>query len=81
LEAFLEEATRCGEVRQLHISDIKEKLGSLSIYHDGSSHLDDVAAALEDSSETICMACGEAGQLRTDGWHRTLCDSCESRRR
>jgi hypothetical protein len=34
----------------------------------------------ESMSHRICEVCGSRGVLRTGGWQRTLCDSCEEKR-
>ena len=35
----------------------------------------------EAQSEHICVTCGLAGTLRTEGWWKVLCDSCQEKRR
>jgi hypothetical protein len=57
------------------IFQIKEKFGGLRFYVGPAS--DDLHKAIhesEDKSFTICEQCGAPGQLRSDGWIRTLCD-------
>lgn len=63
-------------------TQVKEKFGTLRIYFDGGDdHIRDILSEAEDLSSTTCESCGcGQGVHRTKGWHRTLCDTCESNR-
>lgn len=64
------------------VVQVKEKLGGLRYYIEPSPGLDemlcrrltDVEYEAEAESFHICEVCGEPGELRLRGWHRTLCD-------
>ncbi|MBK1669202.1 hypothetical protein CKO28_14285 [Rhodovibrio sodomensis] len=81
LRQFLDEAKAAGELDGLKVLQIKEKLGELRIYHNGSRYLQHVSRKLADLSTEVCEACGGEGEFRTDGGlYRTLCQSCEDER-
>ncbi len=69
------------ETLQVVATQVKEKFGTLRFYYFGG---DDVISGLVSMAETIsgitCEACGNSGRTRTNGWHRTLCDSCDIKR-
>jgi hypothetical protein len=80
---------------QLTATEVKEKYGTLRFFAlwDGSllpyneSELDsiinigfDIITKIENKSNIICEWCGNAGKTNTDGWKKTLCDSCQERR-
>jgi hypothetical protein len=70
------------ESLQVVASQVKEKFGTLRFYYYGG---DDTTDGMIDMAEAlsakICEDCGVPGQLRTNGWHRTVCDSCEGKRK
>jgi len=71
---------RC-RIEGVTISQIKEKYGQLRFYVHCAD--DSLYAAIDDAEQlsyTICEECGEPGELRTDGWWRTLCDEHEQNR-
>lgn len=60
---------------------IKEKFGTLRMYYDGGDHAARGAVDLAEYMSAItCEQCGNAGTTRTQGWHKTLCDTCEATR-
>lgn len=65
-------------------AQVKEKFGGLRFYvnndTDTSRAIINLAEAL---SYRICEMCGtmREAKLRTDGWHRTLCETCEASRK
>lgn len=69
------------ETLQVVASQVKEKFGTLRFYYYGG---DDVIAGMTSMAEAfsgkVCEDCGQSGYLHTRGWHRTLCDSCETNR-
>ena len=71
--------TRLGNVDgdQTHVSQIKEKYGSLQIYDDGCCPQSDFVAILaEAESMQTCQYCGSAGALQKSkgGWLATVCE-------
>ncbi len=64
-----------GMVSQVVVDQVKEKFGTLRFYYSGG---DDYISGLVHMAESIssctCEICGDVGRLRTNGWHRTLCD-------
>lgn len=64
------------------IDQVKEKFGGLRYYASCQAGVGDEFFALIDKageeSYTICVDCGAPGTLKTDSWHRTTCDRCET---
>ena len=61
------------------VLQVKEKLGGLRFYVEGSN--DEIEAAIDSASELsilTCEVCGNPGSLEEDatGWWKTLCASC-----
>jgi hypothetical protein len=57
------------------IHQVKEKWGGLRIYCGPCpDDFDKFLIEIEKKSFTMCESCGKAGQLRSGGWYRTLCD-------
>lgn len=67
---------------QVVASQVKEKFGTLRFYYYGG---DDTIRGMIDFAEAfsakVCECCGAPGHLRKDGWHKTLCDACDSNRK
>ena len=62
--------------------EVKEKFGTLRIWAGSAekdlSAFDELIQAAEKASETVCVYCGQPGQLRSDRrWKQTLCDRCD----
>lgn len=56
------------------VSDVKEKYGTLRIYHYGADD-SDLEIEIMERSSLVCEVCGEPGETRLDlGWHKTLCN-------
>jgi len=63
------------------MAQIKEKYGELTVYLDGATDkMYELVYEASKKSLTICDECGGPGTLRTNGWWRTVCDSCEGDR-
>ncbi|AEJ40802.1 hypothetical protein TPY_2642 [Sulfobacillus acidophilus TPY] len=70
----------------IHVRQVKEKFGRLTIYADLSNvpppvrdGILSILSHLADLSTYTCEQCGQAGALRsTGGWWQTLCDACET---
>ena len=74
------EKRQCGihiESQWVEVLQVKEKFGKLRFYASNTTKLDQYEIKLaEDKSGTTCEDCGNEGKLRSDGWMRTLCDTC-----
>lgn len=61
--------------KPVKFTQIKEKFGGLTIYHDGG---DDYISGLIDMAEsisfTVCEVCGDKGEPNKEGWIKTTCD-------
>lgn len=65
-----------------NVVQVKEKFGTLRFYADGMT--DEQYKAVHEAeykSEITCEACGQPGKLRSGGWIRTLCDTCDASRK
>jgi len=59
------------------ILDIKEKFGGLRFYiHEGTDEIYNKIIKAEQESYKTCENCGQPGQIRNNGWYKTLCDNC-----
>ena len=59
------------------VLQVKEKFGGLRFYTNGcSGDMFQRILKAEHDSFSICENCGKAGELRTGGWVKTLCDEC-----
>ena len=68
---------RLAIARTFRFSQIKEKFGLLTIYHDGGdSYCDGVVDMAEAMSAVTCELCGEPGKPNDSGWISTLCEGC-----
>lgn len=58
-------------------TQIKEKFGSLRLYHyGGDEYIEGVIAMAEAMSSKTCESCGKPGETNSGGWLSTLCDDC-----
>ena len=56
-------------------TQVKEKYGTLRFYYTGGDdYINGVVAMAEYMSGVTCETCGAPGEIREDGWIRTLCD-------
>lgn len=64
------------DYERVHITDVKEKYGTLRIYiHGADTDLYQFISDIEEASSKICEECGQQGKLRTTlSWYKTLCD-------
>ena len=68
------------------IAQVKEKFGGLRYYittSEGCTNTDRMYAiidTIESLSFRICEDCGRPGEVRKNGWIRTLCDECEEQK-
>jgi len=62
-------------VPQVHVTQVKEKFGTLRFYYNGGDDtIDGMVYLAESLSGIICETCGNKGKRRGGGWVRTLCD-------
>ena len=62
------------------VCQVKEKFGSLRFYiNSASKEVHDLINEYENKSLEICESCGVKGELRKNGWWRTLCDTCNEK--
>lgn len=58
-------------------SQVKEKFGTLRFYMScETDEMSELIDRAEELSAKICETCGAPGELRNDGWLRTMCDDC-----
>lgn len=58
-----------------HVSQVKEKFGSLRFYMtQATDAMNELISSAEMKSCAICETCGEPGVLRGIGWYYTACD-------
>lgn len=83
LSRHIEEYNRkeVGEGRHVVVMQVKEKFGGLRFYVNSSTtNIDRLIAEAEDRSFKVCETCGEDGELRKEGWWKTLCDGCHKKK-
>jgi hypothetical protein len=80
LRAACKEITGHGEqecYRPFQFVQIKEKFGTLRLYHDGGdSYCKGVIDMAEAMSAMTCELCGAPGKTNDIGWMSTLCEGC-----
>lgn len=65
-------------VAAFRFTQIKEKYGTLRLYHcGGDEFISGVIAMAGRMSSFTCEVCGGPGKARGRGWVRTLCDACD----
>jgi hypothetical protein len=68
-------------VKQVTISQVKEKFGTLRFYYSGGDDcISGMVRLAESMSGVTCEECGDIGEGRHGGWIRTLCDKHEAER-
>jgi hypothetical protein len=66
----------------IHITQIKEKFGTLRVYTDTiDRELDQLIVDMEIKSAKVCEVCGDVGKIRSGGWIKTLCDLHDKERK
>lgn len=83
-----EEAMALGEyrgvpekVQHVRVVQVKEKFGTLRFYYDGGDdYVSGLVSMAESMSAITCEECGVPGKTGGNGWIRTLCDSCRTKR-
>ena len=63
------------EIRQVIVTQIKEKYGTLRFYYDGGDErIHGMTRMAEAMSAVTCEECGAPGKIRGHGWYYTACD-------
>ena len=63
--------------RTFSFLQIKEKFGTLRLYHHGGdSYCEGVIDMAESMSAVTCERCGKPGKPNDGGWISTLCEGC-----
>jgi hypothetical protein len=65
------------ERKTFHITQIKEKFGTLSIYHNGGQHISMLTGTAQQASSHVCDICGRLGRPRGGSYIATRCDEHE----
>jgi hypothetical protein len=68
------EFTPSDVVPHIEIHQIKEKFGGLRFYFQGGDeYCRGLVTMAEEWAANTCEECGERGEIRTGGWHKSLC--------
>ena len=66
---FQELADRDGTVNRFRVTQVKQKYGTLRVYHNGGEEYEALSAV-------TCEVCGQQGTMRDDLWVSVRCDRC-----
>ncbi len=77
---FQELADRDGTAGRFRVTQVKEKYGTLRVYHNGGEEYEALVEKAEALSEVTCDVCGQQGTMRDDGWVMVRCDGCYRKR-
>jgi len=73
---FQELADRDGTVNRFRVTQVKQKYGTLRVYHNGGEEYEALVEKAEALSAVTCEVCGQQGTMRDDLWVTVRCDSC-----
>ena len=74
IKNLIVELLEAGWDKEVH--QVKEKYGTLRFYTGGATDkMYEIIRQYERVSAVTCEVCGEVGQIRPDGWIKTLCDT------
>jgi hypothetical protein len=78
VEKILERIQALPNSEEIHIRQIKEKFGKLTIYFNKyPEELLEIMREVLVKADTTCEFCGqEAAQQRVGGWIKTICNPC-----
>ena len=69
------------KIISVQFTQVKEKFGTLRIYHNcDNDYIDGLISMAESMSSITCEQCGNKGTLNTKGWYHTLCEPCKASR-
>jgi hypothetical protein len=66
------------ERESFYISQVKEKYGTLAVYHNGDARIESLVDAAEAASRITCDVCGGRGRLQGRGWLSVRCTAHEN---
>lgn len=67
---------------EFEVFQVKEKFGGLRFYVEGyNTEIVRLIGVAESKADETCEYCGAYGELRGEGWMKTLCDQCDSARK
>ena len=73
VQELIEKCIELGWNKQ--ICQVKEKFGGLRFYiNSAPDKIHDLISEYENKSYSLCEVCGQNGELRKNGWYRTLCE-------
>lgn len=73
--AWINDFNEKNQNSRIHISQIKEKYGTLRFYTSTSfDELDKLIDEAENKSEVTCETCGQPGKMRGKGWYYVSCE-------
>lgn len=61
---------------EFRFDQVKEKYGSLRLYHNGNKDIDKITNEAEILSCHTCQECGKIGKQIGDYWIYTMCKEC-----
>lgn len=68
---------KIAEMHGFPITQVKEKFGTLRVYHGGAEWFGKLVDECEYASTNICEDCGAPGVTKNvRGWVRTVCEGC-----
>jgi len=77
----IDKVVKRDRLEYFEVSDVKEKYGTLQVYHNDTEEIDRLCDEAETLSEHTCDNCGASGSMRKDaGWYRVECDICRAKR-
>jgi hypothetical protein len=69
-------------VPQVTLDQVKEKFGTLRFYYTGGDdYISGMVSLAESMSGVTCEGCGNVGERSGEGWIRTICASCDEKRK
>jgi hypothetical protein len=80
-ERFQELVDKEGSANRFRVTQVKEKYGTLRVYHNGGDAYEAFVDKAEALSEVTCELCGQQGMIRDDGWVMVRCDRCYKEKR
>lgn len=72
---------KAAEATGAEVLQVKEKFGGLRFYvYNAPDWFQDIIHQMENFSYHVCESCGKPGEVREDGWIKTLCTECHEQR-
>ncbi len=77
---FQELADKDGTASRFRVTQVKQKYGTLRVYHNGGEEYEALVDKAEALSAVTCEVCGQQGTMRDDFWVSVRCDRCYKKR-